>query len=213
MLFSEIKKLYLLKKDKVSECLKDFENLYKIGTDYEIFSEMCFCILTPQSKAEICWDAIICLKDNKLLFKGNSNDILKHLQSVRFKNKKAKYIIKARKFFTNNGKINIKRRINKFKDIYKLREFLVENIKGLGYKETSHFLRNIGLGKNLAILDRHILKNLKLFGIIKEIPTSISKSKYLEIEQKMKNFAKTVNIPISHLDFVLWYKETGVIFK
>lgn len=83
----------------------------------------------------------------------------------------------------------------------------------MGYKEASHFLRNIGLADDLAILDRHILKNLKIFGIIEEIPKSLSKKKYLEIEEKMRNLANEVNIPLSHLDLLFWSKETGEIFK
>jgi N-glycosylase/DNA lyase len=83
----------------------------------------------------------------------------------------------------------------------------------MGYKEASHFLRNIGFADDLAILDRHILKNLKIFGIIEEIPKSLSKKKYLEIEEKMRNLANEVNIPVSHLDLLFWSKETGEIFK
>jgi N-glycosylase/DNA lyase len=83
----------------------------------------------------------------------------------------------------------------------------------MGYKEASHFLRNIGFADDLAILDRHILKNLKIFGIIEEIPKSLSKKKYLEIEEKMRNLANEVNIPLSHLDLLFWSKETGEIFK
>lgn len=89
----------------------------------------------------------------------------------------------------------------------------MKNVKGMGYKEASHFLRNIGLADDLAILDRHILKNLKIFGIIEEIPKSLSKKKYLEIEEKMRNLANEVNIPLSHLDLLFWSKETGEIFK
>jgi N-glycosylase/DNA lyase len=89
----------------------------------------------------------------------------------------------------------------------------VENVKGLGYKEASHFLRNIGLGEDLAILDRHILKNLALLGVIKEVPTSPTKRIYLEIERKMTAFSKESKIPMGHLDLLLWYKEAGEVFK
>jgi N-glycosylase/DNA lyase len=83
----------------------------------------------------------------------------------------------------------------------------------MGYKEASHFLRNIGMGEDLAILDRHILKNLKILGVISEIPVSLTRNKYLEIEIKMRDFAENVKIPMSHLDLLLWYKETKEIFK
>jgi len=65
----------------------------------------------------------------------------------------------------------------------------------------------------MAILDRHILKNLHLLGVIAKIPESLSKTTYRQIESKMEKFAVSVNIPFAHLDLLLWYKETGEIFK
>ncbi|MBU4134056.1 DNA lyase, partial [bacterium] len=85
--------------------------------------------------------------------------------------------------------------------------------RGYGFKEASHFLRNVGKGEKLAILDRHILRNLKNFGAIKEIPQAISGKLYLEIEKKFMLFAKRLKIPPAELDLLLWYKETGKVFK
>ena len=83
----------------------------------------------------------------------------------------------------------------------------------MGYKEASHFLRNIGLGEDLAILDRHILKNLKFTGVIKDIPKAMTKEQYFNIENKMKKLSQRSKIPLGHLDLVMWYKEAGEIFK
>jgi len=49
--------------------------------------------------------------------------------------------------------------------------------------------------------------------VIKEVPKSLSGSKYKDIEKKMAAFSKRIDIPLSHLDLLLWYKETGEIFK
>lgn len=57
------------------------------------------------------------------------------------------------------------------------------------------------------------MKNLRQLGIIKYIPEVISGAKYKEIEENMMKFARKIKIPISHLDLLLWYKETGEIFK
>ncbi len=175
-----------------------------------IFSELVFCILTPQSKARVCWSAVENLSKNGLLFKGDKNTIINYLKGIRFKRKKAKYILEARKIFIEKNFLKTKL---KNENPEKIREWLVKNLKGIGYKEASHFLRNIGLGKRFAILDRHILKSLKFFGLIKKIPKNLSKKEYLKIEKKMLEFSKKINIPIEHLDFVLWYRETGGIFK
>ncbi|MEW6214070.1 MAG: N-glycosylase/DNA lyase [Nitrospirota bacterium] len=221
----QIKRTYSLKRDGICSRLKEFEKLWSDGNDEEIFDELAFCILTPQSKAKICWGSIESLKEKGLLLKGDAEQIEKELSGVRFRNKKARYIVSARKFFTNNGRICIKPALSQFNpvrkkapselsnEVYKCRGWLVQNINGLGYKEASHFLRNIGFGEKIAILDRHILKNLKQIGIIEQIPESISRAKYLQIEKKMAEFARQIDIPISHLDLLLWYKETGEIFK
>lgn len=94
-----------------------------------------------------------------------------------------------------------------------MREWLVGKVLGIGMKEASHFLRNIGLGKDLAILDRHILINLKEYDVIKEIPRYITRKVYIDIEDKMKKFSKLMSIPMDELDLLFWSKETGMIFK
>lgn len=242
---NQLKKLYRIKKKEIISRLKEFKKLWTNGNDEEIFTELAFCILTPQSKAKSCWDAILKLKEQDLLLKGNSKQIKQRLTCVRFKNKKAEYIVKARKLFmtpsalsenppspplikggagglnkggwgdfqVSDGRVSIKPILSMFDDIYECREWLVQNIGGLGYKEASHFLRNIGFGEKIAILDRHILRNLKEIGIIEEIPKSLSRAKYTQIEKNMIEFSKQTDIPLSHLDLLLWYKETGEIFK
>jgi len=77
------------------------------------------------------------------------------LKSVRFSDSKAKYIVEARDMFSNDGKLQLKSRISSFYNPFELREWLVENVKGLGYKEASHFLRNIGLEKGSLSRQAH----------------------------------------------------------
>ncbi len=210
---NQLKKIYRIKKREIFSRLKEFKKLWPDGNDEEIFTELAFCILTPQSKAKSCWDAIMKINENDLLLKGNAEQIKQGLNCVRFKNKKAHYVVKARELFMKDGSVSIKLLLSVFADSYECREWLVQTVDGLGYKEASHFLRNIGLGEKIAILDRHILRNLKELGVIKEIPKSISRAKYLQIEKNMIEFARQIDIPISHIDLLLWYKETGEIFK
>lgn len=192
--------------------LNEFKSLLKRG-DERVFAELVFCLLTPQSRAKVCWKAVENLINEDLLIKGKRNKILKRLDGIRFKNKKADYILEARRFFIKDGKIQIKPLLSRFKSPEEAREFLVKHIRGMGYKEASHFLRNIGMGDELAILDRHILKNLKEAGIIKDIPQSLNRKKYLELEQKFKVFCNNLKIPLSHADLLLWFRETGEVFK
>ena len=214
MMIKNLIELYELRKNEIKKRLEEFKDVLS-QPDEKLFSEIAFCILTPQSKAVTSWSAIQALERNNLLLKGTSEQIRPFLQAVRFGEKKSKYLIEARKLFTENGKINIKKKLLEVKNNPSLlREWLLKNVKGLGMKETSHVIRNIGLSNNqLAILDVHILKNLKEFDIINEIPKYLTKKIYLEIETKMKKFADRLGITLDELDILLWSKETGMIFK
>lgn len=212
----EIKKLKILYKEKKSEItsqINKFIDTWANGTDEALFSELAFCILTPQSKAKTCWAIIEHLKETGTLFNGDKKEISSALKTVRFHNNKSKYLLQARNNFISIKNYLLKNKHGRLTDSYSCRDWLVKNIKGFGYKEASHFLRNIGRGENLAILDRHILKNMKRLGLIEEIPRTLTKNRYIALEKRLYEFAKKIKIPLSHLDLLLWYKETGEIFK
>ena len=202
---------YRKNKKLIKNRLKDFEDSYK-KDDKHVFSELCFCILTPQAEAVKCDQAIKELKTSGLLFNGTPKAISPYLKAARFLNKKSEFIVNARGLFKKNGCFSIKDYIDE-KDIFKTREWIVEDVKGIGYKEASHFLRNIGFGKDLAILDVHILKNLKDYGVINKIPKSLTKNEYIKIEDKLRAFCKNIKIPMDELDLLFWSKETGFVFK
>ena len=208
-----LQKSYLERKEIIKNRLKYFKSVYN-ENNRRIFSELCFCLLTPQSKAKLCDAAIQNLVKTNLLYTGSENEVKDFLIGVRFNNNKARYIMEARKLFTNeNGEFNIKKKISEFNNSLDLREWLVNNVNGMGLKESGHFLRNIGIYDNLTILDRHILKNLQKHSVISEIPNPLTKKKYLEIEQKFLNFSKEVGIPCEELDLLFWSEETGEVFK
>lgn len=192
---------------------KHFDDVWKKASEEEIFAELVFCLFTPQSKAVSCWAAVNELAGKNMIFEASAEEIAAKIKNVRFRNNKARYVVEARDLFTVNGKMKIKEKLASFDSIYELRKWIVKNIKGIGYKEAGHFLRNIGIGKELAILDRHILKNLKILGATKEIPVSLTPKAYEQIERDMQRFSKKTGIPMPHMDMILWCKESGGIFK
>ncbi len=208
----EIKQVYSKFKKEIECRLNEFSKIAKNANPEELFAELAFCILTPQSKAKLCWEAILTMQKKGVLLNGTKKAINKELQKVRFKNKKTEYLFEARNKFFCDSK-SIYSNIKKLKSPAELREYLVKNIKGIGWKEASHFLRNIGLGADIAILDRHIIRNLIELKVIKEYPENLSEKKYKEIENKMKKLSKDLNIPMDVLDHVFWAKETGEVFK
>lgn len=206
----ELMQHYYPVKPKIEARLMDFRRIWEKATDEELFRELAFCLLTPQSKAKICWKAVESLCEKNMMALSEPEQISQQLSGVRFHKRKGEYICLARDTF---GSLSLRATLSGFADPAEAREWLVANIKGMGYKEASHFLRNIGLGERLAILDRHILKNLMLLGVIDEVPASLTKSAYKEIERKMAAFSQEAKIPMGHLDLLLWYKEAGEVFK
>lgn len=211
----ELKAIHSHKREAIRTRLDEFKKIWRKGTKEEIFAELVFCLLTPMSRARSCWAAVENLMRKGVLFTGDTNQIVRELNGVRFIYKKSEYIVEARKRFLTDSKVRVSMRsiLSQINCGHEAREWLVQDVKGIGYKEASHFLRNIGFDQNLAILDRHILKNLEFFGVIEEIPGSLSRRKYLEVEKRMMEFSKAIQIPMSHLDLVMWYRETGEIFK
>ena len=166
---------------------------------------MCFCILTANFNAE----RTIKIQNEigECFLRDTKEELSKKLKDYghRFPNNRAEYITDSKK---------CKDRLNevvKFHDKKKIREWIVNNVKGLGYKEASHFLRNIGVF-GFAILDRHVLKNLVAEGVISEIP-SLTRKNYLLIESKFKNYAESKDLSVEELDLLFWSKETGQVFK
>jgi N-glycosylase/DNA lyase len=211
---SSLQKLYYSIQSDIIKRIDEFTNIQKHGSKKDIFAELVFCLLTPQTKARVCWYATKRLLSSELLFKATGSQIGSVLRScgVRFHNNKTRYIIKTREMFWE-GSDTLFGVLSLSESEQKKRKWLIENVKGFGYKEASHFLRNIGVADNLAILDRHILKSLLKYEVIKDLPRTISPKKYEIMEKKMQEFAKSIQIPLNHLDLLFWYQATGEIFK
>jgi N-glycosylase/DNA lyase len=206
----ELMDFYNPVKGQIEVRLGEFRHIWENASDEDLFRELVFCLLTPQSKAKTCWKAVQRLDRKCMMSIGGPSEIQEELAGVRFNQRKADYICRARLMFCERS---LRATIAGFASPAVAREWLVENVMGLGYKEASHFLRNIGLGEDLAILDRHILKNLVLLRVIDEVPSSPTKRIYQEIEKKMEAFSKKAGIPMGQLDLLLWYKEAGEVFK
>ncbi len=195
-LLNKIKKIRKTEiKELVDKRIEEFKSFSK-KSKKEIFKELCFCILTANFNAERS------IKIQKEIGEGflmlSEKQLAKRLKELghRFPNTRAKYIAEARK---------------KIDELKFDRNWLVENIKGIGMKEASHFLRNIGFD-DFAIIDFHIIDILEKNKLINR-PKTITKKNYIAIENILKKIAKKVKMALSELDLYLWYLETGKVLK
>jgi N-glycosylase/DNA lyase len=192
----------------VENRIEDFLDVNEMGTE-KWFEELTYCLLTAYSSArlgQLCVDAL-CNRD--VLLHGDLDQIVEILkiQGHRFAEKRAEYIIIARELAPA-----LKGTIQGFQDIKASREWLAKNVKGIGWKESSHFLRNVGY-LDVAIIDRHIISNLVDYGILEERPKSITKRRYLEYERILAEVARRVGMTLGEMDLYLWYRKTGKVLK
>ncbi len=201
----ELHSLYNDKRNALQSRLTDFNRVPQ--EDY--FYELAYCLLTPQSSAFAADKAIKLLQQHDFRHCDIDPEPLLHQKDfyIRFHKTKAKHLLRMK-----SRSPEILAHLAGYLPDRQLREWLVQNVTGLGWKEASHFLRNIG-GRNLAILDRHILKNMVRLGILKRLPKSLTPRRYKLLEEKFHTFAQQIGIPMDELDLLLWSMETGTIFK
>ena len=228
---NELKENYSLKKDKIKERLNEFQKFFnepyswfysnnemkltavETPADYRIFEELCFCIFTANASAEMGMRAVDAVRH--ILINGDASDMTKRLEGIyRFVNLRPAYIVHSREYLKKNHNFELKNKIKSFDDMNKLRDFFAVNdgIKGLGYKEASHFLRNIGF-KGYAILDKHIINSLFEFGVLETNGKPKNAKEYFIMEQKFKDFSKDAGIDMDELDLLLWSRKNGRILK
>jgi len=203
-----INKIEVLKNSEISSKVKERINDFKKidnKSNEELFKEMCFCLLTANFNAE----KSIKIQDEigDCFLTDSKEELSKKLKHYghRFPNTRAEYITQSQSCINKLDKI-VQTHDNKF-----LRDWIVNNIKGLGYKEASHFLRNVGFD-DYAIIDFHIIDVLVNHQLIKK-PKYLSKKNYLEIEKLLRKIAKKTDLTLAELDLYLWYMETGKVLK
>jgi N-glycosylase/DNA lyase len=193
---------------EIGERLEEFKLLGTLGED-EWFSELCFCLLTANTSALKGIEVQTRMGDGFAILPKKELAAALRKFGYRFFNKRAEYIVEARKHAKG-----LKSRIRKLakKDTRKAREWLVENVKGMGYKEASHFLRNVGY-TDVAILDRHILRIMHENALIPELPKTLNRVQYLTYENLLRLIAFRFKLSLAALDLYLWHMKTGKVLK
>lgn len=193
--------------------LAEFRDIWQTGTDARLWEELVYCIFTAGASARMGLRSIEAVRP--LLGAGTQEEMTRALLGVhRYPAARPGYIIVTRDYLTADCGMRLRERLESFKDPLERRDWLARErrIKGLGYKESSHFLRNVGL-KGYAILDKHVLRSLAELGIIDSPQPPTTRARYLETEERMKRFARELRIDFDELDLVLWSMKTGEVLK
>ena len=208
-----IKRVHAERRGEILRRLEDFEAVWGKGSDLNLLEEMVFCFFTGGCSARMGLNSLEAIKP--ILLTADREEIASALVGHhRYPNARAGYVVHSRDFLREHFNLELRKKLDSFECRLERRDWLVreKGIKGLGYKEASHYLRNIGF-KGYAILDKHVLNCLAELKIIDEPKPPNTRSRYLTVEEKLKQLTEMTQIDFDELDLVLWSMKTGVILK
>ena len=204
---------YAARREEIRDRLAEFENVWQQASNERLWEEMVFCFFTGGCSAKMGLRSVEAVRP--FLMEGSYEELSGALSGVhRYPFARAGYIVASREFLREHCDMRLREKLASFENHLERRDWLVreKRIKGLGYKEASHFLRNIGL-KGYAILDKHILRSLAELKLISDPKPPNTRSRYLTVEEKFKNLSQLTGIDFDELDLVLWSLKTGEILK
>ena len=187
--------------------------MWRTAADERLWEEMVFCIFTAGASARMGLGSIEAVRP--LLARGSHEELAAALSGRhRYPNSRSGYVVVTREYLEGDCGMRLRERLEGFADPFERRDWLARSrgVKGLGYKESSHFLRNVGL-RGYAILDKHILRCLAEVGVIDSPLPPATRARYLATEERLRDFARDVRIDFDELDLVLWSMKTGEILK
>jgi N-glycosylase/DNA lyase len=195
--------------------LDQFHDVWRRGSDERLWEELVFCIFTAGASARMGFRAIEAIRP--FLMDGKREDMtlaLRNAGAHRFPVERPGYIVVTRTYLREHCDMGLRKKLQSFADPVERRDWLAreKRIKGLGYKESSHFLRNIGLLGH-AILDKHVMSCLMDLEVVESAKPPATRARYLETEERLRSFAREIKIDFDELDLVLWSMKTGEVLK
>lgn len=203
----ELLELYELKKEEIRNRLLEFRRAFEEADDRRIFRELSFCILSSGAGPKIAGQCVSAMGEK--LMDGEENELLGRIEAIhKYAENASRYIVFTREYLRKEHGFLLKSLVSSFEDRVERRDFFAKNpgIKGLGYMQASHFLRNLGFS-GYAILDRNNLASLFELGITGETKYPLTKKRYLETESAMTEAARGLGISLDEFDLLLWSRK------
>ena len=211
----DIRAAHKARKKEIRKRLDQFNRIWRNGSDEQLWEELVYCIFTAGASARMGFRAVDAVRP--FLLTGEREEMtvaLKTAGAHRFPVERPGYIVITRNYLRRHCGMKLRRQLESFSDLVERRDWLAreKQIKGLGYKESSHFLRNIGM-KGYAILDKHVMNCMADLQIVDSPKPPATRARYLETEDKLRQFARDIRIDFDELDLVLWSMKTGEVLK
>lgn len=211
----DIRATHKARRKEIRARLEQFQTVWREGSDEQLWEELVFCIFTAGASARMGFRSVEAVRP--FLQDGEREEMTRALKSAgahRFPVERPGYIVVTRNYLREHCNMALREKLQSFADPVERRDWLAreKRIKGLGYKESSHFLRNIGLLGH-AILDKHVMSCLADLKVVETSKPPATRARYLDTEERLRNFAREIRIDFDELDLVLWSMKTGEVLK
>lgn len=211
----KVRAVHKARRKEIRSRIAEFREVWRTASDLRLWEELVFCIFTAGASARMGLRSIEAIRS--LLQNGTAEEMSRALKTAgahRFPNERPGYVIVTRNYLQQHCDMKLRESLLSFSNPLERRDWLAteRGIKGLGYKEASHFLRNVGL-KGYAILDKHVLRCLTDLGVTDSPRPPTTRLRYLALEDKLRHFARDARIDFDELDLVLWSLKTGEVLK
>jgi N-glycosylase/DNA lyase len=194
-------------------------------SEQELVHELLLCILGSGVRYEIAVAYSMEITSSKCLSKNNitnPENIERKISSIlnkpvdnywggkpysryRYPNTRASYISSSYCNIINNFG-SFKKFLSSGYSSSELRRRIVKTCPGIGPKQASHFLKNVGYSDDLAILDRHIVKYMEIANITSVSTYQLGKlDKYEDVELQYINAVKSFKYPVAIVDQAMWF--------
>ncbi len=212
--------------------LGQFPNSLRLNTPYKYWLRMCdnrlweeivLCILSSNINFETAYSALLQLINRELIDYNSFTEItpdriLKELRRsiylpkkrndefrvYRYPSLRAKHLYKSGLVIRDRyGGLHIL--LAEFDEIDELRAEIVRFLPGIGMKEASMFLKNIGFSDRLAVLDSHVMRFLFPDFYSHNQKRILSQKAYLNVERKFLDLSDKIGISPRLLDSLLWH--------
>ena len=212
---ADIRATHKASRNEIRARLDQFRSVWRSGSDAQLWEELVYCIFTAGASADMGYKSVDAIRP--LLMNGSREAMtraLKKAKAHRFPVARPGYIVVTRSYLREHCNLALREKLLSFTDPIERRDWLAreKQIKGLGYKESSHFLRNIGLMGH-AILDKHVMNCLTDLKVVETPKPPATRARYLETEERLRSFAREIRIDFDELDLVLWSMKTGEVLK
>lgn len=215
VIVENIRAAHAMRKNEIRLRLNEFRKVWRSGSDLKLWEELVYCIFTAGASARMGLKSVEAIRP--LLIEGDARAMTRALVAAgahRFPVARPGYIVVTRNYLRADCDLSLRRKLKSFSDPIERRDWLAQEkqVKGLGYKEASHYLRNIGFS-GYAILDKHVMSCLMDLEVVDTAKPPAGRARYLEIETKLRLFAHEIGIDFDELDLVLWSMKTGEVLK